>query len=126
MLDDLERLDAAFRRRQVGLQTGAGLLISRAFAQISPEEIISPTSPAVDAWLERSSVLTLAMRRRAAAEARTYYDDVHDIMSPGTPRHDHDEPDTPDMEQLRTSLFVTGVVRARAKIKELPEKPQSF
>jgi len=126
MLADLERLDAAFRRRQLGLQTGAGLLISRAFAQIPAEEIIAETSPAVDAWLERSTILTTAMRRRAASEARTFYDDVHDIMSPGTPRHDHEEPDTPDMEQLRTSLFVTGVVRARGKIKELPQQPQAF
>ena len=126
VLDSLARLDATFRQRQLGLQVGAGLIISRTFAQISPEDIVAETSPDVEEWLDRSSLLTLAMRRRASAEARAFYDDVHDVMSPGTPRHDHEEPDLPDMEQLRTSLFVTGVVRARAKIKDLPQRPQAF
>jgi hypothetical protein len=125
-LADLQRLDALYRRSQLGLQAGSGVMVKRLFERIPPKEVVAESSTAVENWLVQSTALTLGMRRRSVSLAQTFYDDVQDAVVPGMPHIDHEPPPVPDIEQLRTSLFVTGVVRARTKIEQMPEQPSSF
>lgn len=112
----LAELDTAYRRRQVVLQGAVGLIVQRGFNRLTPEDIINE-SPAVGDWLDRSTALSLSLHSRSAREATAYYDSVRALVTPGAAPFRHPETDPLPVEQVRTSLFVTGVVGARKQIE---------
>lgn len=117
LLAELEALDTDFRSRQLALQAAVSALVVRSFSQITPEDIING-APSIDAWLERGVILTTALRDRSATESRSYYDSVRELMAPKAPPVSHAPLEPIPAEKIRTSLFVTGVVGARARLKE--------
>lgn len=120
LADDLASLDRVFRRRQVATQTAAAVAVSRLFAVLPIDQAVSETSPAVEDWVERSTRLTLIAHDRLATDARTYYDAVARLTSPGyVPQHPDIRP--PDDEQIRTSLAVTGVVGLRKRLEKISQ-----
>jgi hypothetical protein len=105
----------------VALQSAVGLGVSRYFSQLTVEDITDPDSDAVEEWLEKSTVLIQNVRDRSVALGRDYFDDVREVVVPNAEPFTHDTPEPAPLEQIRTSLFVMGVVGARNRIKKTPE-----
>lgn len=124
---DLASLDARFRKRQVVMQAGLGLAVRKTFAAIPPADVLADgTAPSVDQWMDRATVLTEAVRTRSAREARDHYDAIRSLTTPGAPRVVHPDPPPVDIAALRTSLFVTGPVRARKAFADQPKAPDAL
>lgn len=119
-LAELQRLDARYRAAQARLQSGASLTVRRLFGQLTVDDIVSRReTSALTRWLDQSVAVSLALRERAAVESQGYYDAVRDVTLPSAPRIRHEKPIPPPVEQIRTSLFVTGVVHARKRLDPL-------
>ena len=117
LLDRIIGLDSAHRQRQVQLQVAVGTRVSGLFRGLTPADLLEQDSPAVEAWLSESTALLGAAQDKSASYARDYYDGVAKLMAPDhVVEHSAYEPSP--IEQLRTSLFVTGVVHARQRLAE--------
>jgi len=117
LLERIAGLDAAHRQRQVGLQAAVGMRVGQLFRDLTPADILEPESDAVETWLQRSTTLLGAAQGRSAEYARDYYDGVAHLFEPER-EIEHATFEPSPIEQLRTSLFVTGVVHARQRLKQ--------
>lgn len=119
-LEQLQRLDARYRASQARLQAGASGTVRRLFGQLTVDDIVSRReTSALTRWLDQSTAVSLALRERAAVESQAYYDEVRRVSFPSAPKITHEKPTPPPVEQIRTSLFVTGVVGARKRLDPL-------
>jgi len=114
---DLARIDAAYRATLIRRQVGVSLAVSRLFGQLSVDDIIGAT-PAVDAWLDRSVEISMAVRAKIFDEATDYMTDVRLAFRPSWPVMAPVVDEPPTLEQIRTSLWVTGIVSARKRLEE--------
>lgn len=114
---DLERLDTQFRRRQVTMQAGVKLGVSRLFKAIPLEEAVDEGSPAVREWVDRSTDLTVDTSRRLARDSRAFYTSIANLM--GAPAPIFEEPEPAEIEAIHTSLAVTGVVGLRKRLGQI-------
>jgi hypothetical protein len=112
---DLERLDAEYRATLTRRQLGVSLAVSRLFSSLAIEDILSG-GPKVDDWLDRSLQISLAVRAKVWEEATGYMTEVQQLVFPraAAPPVIPDVP--PTLEQIRTSLWTTGIVSARKRI----------
>lgn len=118
--DELAALDLQQRRKRLALQARAGLIVTSLFRRLTPADIAARNSPAVEEWLRASTTATSQLKAIAASAAQDYYDVVRDSQVPGTPKRTFEILDTSDVERIRSSLFVTGVVGARKRLDAVP------
>lgn len=99
------------------MQAGASLMVSRLFSRLTPEDIINGSRD-MEAWIDRSVDISLAVRQRVREDSVEFYNEVRGLngLPPFTP------PPGPaaDIEAMRTSFAVTGVVGARKRIEAIP------
>lgn len=93
----------------------------RLWQTLTPMDVLSSDSRAVDQWLDFTGNLTIAANRRSAAAAASYYSEVRGLSLPGAAAYEPELVDPPPLEAVRTSLFVTGVVGARKRIEQVPQ-----
>lgn len=122
MPEPLEQLDAAFRSRQVRLQAGAAATVARMHRGIGLDELVRDDSPVVEAWLSKSELIVQTLRRQSVVEAQSYYEDVRTLAVGRVEPFERPTIAPIDSEQLRTSLYVTGVVNPRKAIADAPPK----
>lgn len=117
--DDLARIDAAYRATLIRRQAGVSLAVSRLFGRLTPEDILVGSS-AVDTWLDQSIEISMAVRAKVFEEASDYMTDIRTAIHPGWPVPETVVDEPPTLEQIRTSLWVTGIVSARKRMEETP------
>lgn len=116
---ELERLDEAHRQRQATIQAAAGLAVLRGWRDVEERDILAG-GPSVDRWLERSTPLILSAFQRSTATSSAFYASIRAAQVPDAPPFVPEPIALPPIEQIRTSLWVTGVVGARHRIEALP------
>jgi len=112
---ELARLDAAYRAQLSRRQLGITLTVDALFKRLTVADILGGT-PAVDDWLEKSTAISMAVRTKIADETATYFSDLSRLTLPGKEPLRTVIAEPPPLEQVRTSLWVTGVVSARKRI----------
>ena len=112
---DLERLDATYRAGLTRRQLGVSLAVDALFKKLTIADILAGT-PAVDDWLDKSTTIAMAVRGKIADETATYFTDLSRLTLPGARPIATVIAEPPPLEQVRTSLWVTGVVSARKRI----------
>jgi hypothetical protein len=112
---DLERLDATYRAGLTRRQLGVSLAVDALFKKLTIADILAGT-PAVDDWLDKSTTIAMAVRGKIADETATYFTDLSRLTLPGARPISTVIAEPPPLEQVRTSLWVTGVVSARKRI----------
>jgi hypothetical protein len=112
---DLERLDATYRAGLSRRQLGVSLAVDALFKKLTIADILAGT-PAVDDWLDKSTTIAMAVRGKIADETATYFTDLSRLTLPGARPISTVIAEPPPLEQIRTSLWVTGVVSARKRI----------
>lgn len=116
---DLARLDAVFRGRAIRRQKGSAVAISRLFAGLTPRDLLEDDSPKVDRWLDQSESIVSAVRESVVDDTVDYFQQIRQLTTPGAPPARFDRAPRAEPEQIRTSLFVTGVVGSRQRLGSL-------
>jgi len=122
---DLSVLDAAFRQQQATIAAATATAVARLWsATVDPKDLQRTGS----AWVERSIPLIQAGRARSAGSAATYAGAVRRIVAPTAPPFTFPPAPAAPVDQLRTSLWVTGVVNAQARLDRTPgvSKPSAL
>jgi len=122
---DLSVLDAAFRQQQATIAAATATAVSRLWsATVDPKDLQRTGS----AWVERSIPLIQAGRARSAGSAATYAGAVRRVVAPTAPPFTFPPAPPAPVDQLRTSLWVTGVVNARARLEKAyaPQQPNAL
>ena len=119
---ELERLDEAYRRSQAITSTSAGLAVLRLWRQIPPEELTLSESVIVEAFLSRATSIIEAGRERSERNAAGFYEVIRRGQTGPGPMPDV-KIEAPPEAQIRTSLFVTGVVGVRERLNKIPDPP---
>lgn len=113
----LDRLDAAYRRQQVATQAAAALAVARLWRSIRPESL-DEDGPV---WLERSVPIVLRGFDRSADVAQAYYGTLRHLQAPDAKPFVMPRIERPPIAQIKTSLWVTGVVGAQQRLNRLAE-----
>jgi hypothetical protein len=119
--DELARLDTAYRAQQATTQAAVGLAVLRLWGGLDAVEIAERNARAVENFINQSTAIILGGFRRTREQAVPFYDAVRlaqvgsTISQPRIPE--------PSEEQIKTSLYVTGIVGARHRLDKVAAAP---
>lgn len=119
--DELARLDTAYRAEQATTQAAVGLAVLRLWGGLDAVEIAERNNRSVEAFLAQATSFILGGFRRSRQQAIPFYDAIRQgqigstFAQPIIPE--------PSEEQLRTSLFVTGIIGARKRLDKVAAEP---
>lgn len=120
---DLARIDSSYRATLFRRQLGVTIAVQRLFSRLTPDDILSGTS-SVEAWLDRSIAISMAVRSKVYEETFDYMTDVRAAVHPGWPVPEFVPDEPPKPEDIRTSLWVEGIVSARKRLIDSPVAQQ--
>lgn len=115
-------LDEAYRRQQVANQAAIALAVVRLWSSVR-HDFLTVDAPI---WLDRAAPIVLRGFERSALIGQTYYNTLRHLRVPDAKPFEMPRIEAPPLAQIRTSLWVTGVVGAQErmrKITHLPSEP---
>ncbi len=122
---ELARLDAAYRTAQASVMTATGTAVFRMYRTMTLDDLTTAESDVLEQFLRRSTQIILAGNKRTEVNADAFYQVIRrgQIGTVNVPAVDFEPP---SVEQIRTSLYVTGVVGLQQRLKKIPSAPPAI
>lgn len=112
-------LDAAYRQQQVANQAATALAVVRLWASVR-HDFLTIDAPI---WLDRAAPIVLRGFERSARIGESYYSTLRHLRAPDAKPFVMSRIEPPPLAQIRTSLWVTGVVGAQERMNKLTRLP---
>lgn len=112
----LALLDDAYRRQQVAVQAATALGIIRLWNNVRADHLI----PDATIWLNRAAPLVMSGFERSAKIGEAYYGTLRHLHVPAAKPFIMPHAEAPTLAQVKTSLWVTGVVGAQHRVAKIP------